>query len=96
MKFRVDLKHKPDETTDKLGQVFEFMSPNKFKELFGITFREWKASLDDDDRLKKLQYCDAYCCIDPYDEDIHGKINPLIEDSADNLYEMDYLYGQEI
>ena len=71
------------------------MSPLAFKNIFGISFVEWRNQLDKNDPLKKLKFSEAYCGIDPYQDEINDKIIPVIESSAEKLKdEMDSLHDQ--
>lgn len=65
--------------------VFKPMSPAKFKERYGITFKEWKETLAKNDVRQKLKFDECYCDDDPYAADVNGEIAPIIEGTAEQL-----------
>lgn len=84
MKFRKTVNyHNAAEYT----QVFVNMTPAQFKDRYGITFKEWKAKLAKDDYRQKFKFNECYVDDDPYDQDINGETNPLIEGSPEDLME---------
>lgn len=84
MQFREKMLYHPDGSSE---QVFVPMSPVKFKERYGITFKEWKAGLCKGDYRKKFKFNECYVEDDPYDQDICGETNPIIERTPEELYE---------
>ncbi|ANS06182.1 hypothetical protein BI032_gp270 [Citrobacter phage vB_CfrM_CfP1] len=51
MQFREKMLYHPD---GHFEQVFVPMSPVKFKERYGVTFKEWKSNLHKDDYRKNF------------------------------------------
>lgn len=84
MQFREKNLYHPD---GHFEQVFVPMSPVKFKERYGVTFKEWKSNLHKDDYRKKFKFNECYVEDDPYDQDVCGETNPIIERTPEELYE---------
>lgn len=83
MKIRESINY--NHATGEYDFVFKPMSAKQFKERYGITFKEWKAELHKDDYRKKFKFNECYVDDDPYDQDVCGETNPLIEDSPERL-----------
>lgn len=84
MQFREKVFYNSDGQTE---QVFVPMSPVKFKERYGVTFKEWKAGLAKNDYRKQFKFNECYVDDDPYDSDICGETNPIIERTPEDLNE---------